>query len=47
MIIKKSFNFKIQDESISGIILSKKEQIDLPKFIYLHGAGPGKKEGVH
>ncbi len=44
---QKSFIFKVKDENIAGMILSKKENIDLPKFVYLHGAGIGQKERVN
>lgn len=45
--IKKSFTFKINDETISTNILSKNNLTMAPRFIFLHGAGTGNKERVH
>lgn len=45
--IEKPFLFKIDEENIACTILANKANINPPKFIFLHGAGNGKKERIH
>lgn len=45
--IENSFTFKVNNESIAAKILAKKENKALPRFVFLHGAGFSKKEGIY
>lgn len=44
--IKQSFTFTINEETISANILAKDNLTIPPRFIFLHGAGTGNKERV-
>jgi pimeloyl-ACP methyl ester carboxylesterase len=45
--ITEKVTLKVDKEIIAGSIISKDDVTTPPKFVFLHGAGTGIKEGVH
>lgn len=44
--IEKKINFSVEQETIDGVILTKKTNLELPKCISIHGAGKSIKENL-